>query len=55
MKTAAIFALSASPALAHSGHIAETSGHSHWAIPVAFIVVGLIGFAAYKLKDNSTK
>jgi uncharacterized membrane protein YfcA len=36
-------ALAASPALAHTGHIAETGGHNHWLGLAALILAALVG------------
>ncbi len=45
-----LFALPAlafsTPALAHTGHIGESAGHSHWLVIAALAVAGAVGWTA---------
>jgi len=34
------------PALAHTGHIGESAGHSHWLAIAALAVAGAVGWTA---------
>lgn len=44
MRTTAILILTAAPAFAHPGHIAEASGHSHTGLGIAALaVIAVIG------------
>lgn len=40
--SSALVTLAASPALAHTGHLAESGGHSHWLGLAALVLAGLV-------------